>query len=284
MARSGRVGQGVLGLVLPVLLASCGAPFSVLDAPPRAPAYDGPLYVEVTAPATDDQADRSGAAGRVVQCVYDHVGYSDGQPNGPEEAALTADGALGTPRLAYVRPAVKEGVFRVREEEDRVLYTYEVGIAAKIAIVVHRARVDGGRTGWYVESWARCDAAEFPDPGVIGLADLQFWTHPSGERAATYQILTFDSVSCMPGTRWLNLDGGDFEGGQTYVRGAGPEYADWFAEEWVDSMTRPKDAVPTGYSRDGQTLWLSPDGKRAYVGTESGVEMWPATTQDLGCA
>jgi hypothetical protein len=41
---------------------------------------------------------------------------------------------------------------------------------------------------------------------------------------------------------------------------------------------------PTGFSRDGNRLWVSSDGQRAYVGTAHDVEVWPRTIQPLGCA
>jgi hypothetical protein len=46
----------------------------------------------------------------------------------------------------------------------------------------------------------------------------------------------------------------------------------------------PRDAVTTGFQRDGKQLWLAPDKSVAYVGTPSDVEVWPRTVKQLGCA
>ena len=45
----------------------------------------------------------------------------------------------------------------------------------------------------------------------------------------------------------------------------------------------PADAVDTGYQRDGDHLWLSPDEQRAFVGSRADVEIWPRSIQRLGC-
>lgn len=286
MARSGRVVQAILGLALPVVLGGCGSGAVVVAGPPSATPYDGPLYVEVTPPPPGQDPEPSGAALPIVQCTFDPNAGTNDQPYEFKEAGSSPEKALTATTNYQVHTAGRSGLIKAREEKERVLFTLEVAGATKLAAIVRHGPIGyhSERTGWYLESWAVCDPAEFPDPSVIGMGDLQIWTDAQGERVPTYRIFTSDDTDCLPGTTWLKLDGGDFEGGQTYVRGAGPEYADWFAEEWVESMTRPPEAEPTGYSRDGRTLWLSPDGKRAYVGTESPVEMWPATTQDLGCA
>ena len=72
-------------------------------------------------------------------------------------------------------------------------------------------------------------------------------------------------------------------GTATYVREPHPDLADHFAERYRAHATLPADAVDTGYQRDGDHLWLSPDEKRAFVGTRSDVEVWPRTTRPLGC-
>jgi hypothetical protein len=56
------------------------------------------------------------------------------------------------------------------------------------------------------------------------------------------------------------------------------------AVEYDAPAELPEVAVDTGYERDGDHLWLSPDQRRAYVGTAADVEVWPRTVEPLGCA
>ncbi len=69
----GVASTGLVSVIAALLLTACGRPI-VVDAAPEAPPYDGPLYVEITASADDEDADRSGAAGRVVDCDASPVG------------------------------------------------------------------------------------------------------------------------------------------------------------------------------------------------------------------
>jgi hypothetical protein len=66
-------------------------------------------------------------------------------------------------------------------ESDRVLYTYGVDELVKEAVIVHHGSNVEGSVGWYVESWAACDPAEFPD-SVIDLYGLQIWADAAGRR------------------------------------------------------------------------------------------------------
>lgn len=269
-------------------LSGCAAAPVVTDANPATPPYTGPLYVEVP-DTTPQDADRSGAAGLVVQCRFGHEGSSAyAPPYEFKEAGKTPELALRNTPNGRVFNAAKAGLIRVRTEPDRVLYTYEVDGVTKLAAILHHGPIGfhHERTGWYLESEATCDPAEFPDPAVIGLGQVQIWTDPAGQRAPAAKISSFDdNDNCVPGSTWLDLDRGQQEGGRTYVRGAGPDLKVFFDEDWVPSQPLPASAVSTGYSRNGRSLWLSPDGRRAFVGAQSDdVEMWPGTTQPLGCA
>lgn len=271
-------------VALAVLGTGCGRSV-VVDAVPEAPPYDGPLYVEVTAGPDDEPADRSGAAGRVVDCDSAVLGGSDG--GGPHEGEVTR-----TPEGA-VTAAVGEGFLRLgeefreaRREEDRVLYTYEVDRRVKQAYVVHHGRSIDGHTGWYVESEARCDFAEFPDT-VTDELGLQIWTDAAGRRVPTSVLVSRAGPEHCDWQRmtFLRVDGGDLDGGRTYV--SQPEawlYPDWLTEPYVDAQPLPADARDTGYERGGDHLWTSADRKRAYVGTAASVQSWPGTVKPLGCA
>lgn len=69
-----------------------------------------------------------------------------------------------------------------------------------------------------------------------------------------------------------------------FVGGDHRELSDYFTEPYRPDVRISEGAVDTGYSRDGQQLWLSKDKKRAYVGSREHAELWPRTTKPLGCA
>jgi len=99
-----------------------------------------------------------------------------------------------------------------------VLYTYEVDRRVKQAMIVHRGKAVDGGTGWYVESWARCDWAELP--AALGDAlGLEVWTDPSGRRVATGRVVSSRGPEhCdWQDMTFLSIDGGDLADGQTYV-------------------------------------------------------------------
>ena len=271
-------------VALALLGTACGRPV-VVDTAPAAPVYDGPLFVGVPPDPGDEVADRSGAAGRAVDCDSGVVGGSDGGHPHAGEVTRTAEGA--------VTAAVGEGYLKLgeafreaRREDDRVLYTYEVGRRVKEASIVHHGRSVDGHTGWYVESSARCDFAEFPDD-VTQKLDLQIWTDRSGRRVPTTELVSSPGPEHCDWQRmtFLSVDGGHLQEGRTYL--ARPEswlYPEWLAEPYVASQPLPADARDTGYERDGHHLWFSADGQWAYVGTATSVQSWPRTVKRLGCA
>ncbi|MET0694962.1 MAG: hypothetical protein ABWY56_13595 [Propionibacteriaceae bacterium] len=271
--------------VLLVGLSSCGGAVVVVTAP-EAPAYQGPLFVEVTASPTDEKADRSGAAGRVVDCDFPATG--DSRPG------IYDGGSVSRSPLAALSAAVEDaprggithGFREIRRETDRVLYTFEYEQRIRVAYIVHRGPAVDGNTGWYVESWASCDWAELPPAGAEEIG-LQIWTDTAGRRVPTARVVSGSGPEhCdWQAMTFLNLDGGDLEGGQTYVAHPDPGlYPGYFDVAYAEAARLPGGVTDTGFSLDGRQLWLANDGSRAYVGSEQSVEVWPATTQPLGCA
>ena len=284
MARSGQLWRGVVGLVLPVLLAGCGSGAIVVAGPPRASPYEGPLYVEVTAPPTDEKADRSGAAGLVVRCASKPVGSSWDEPYAGEVGSTPERGlqeAFDDSQFSW--PAA--GYRKARAEDDRVLFTYDNDGAPLAAIVMRRGPTLDRHTGWHIESFARCNLADFPESFAEDL-DLQVWTDQLGRRVSTDLIVSGPGPAhCdWQDMTFLSIDGGDLESGQTYVSHPDPELEDYFAEAYVAAQALPPDAVDSGYSLAGGHLWFSPDRQRAYVGQPQEVARWPATVKPLGCA
>lgn len=141
-----------------------------------------------------------------------------------------------------------------------MLYTYEVDRRVKQAMIVHRGKAVDGGTGWYVESWARCDWAELP--AALGDAlGLEVWTDPSGRRVATGRVVSSRGPEhCdWQDMTFLSIDGGDLADGQTYVEHPHTElYPDHFAVPYDRSTDLPSDARDTGYERDGRHLWVAP--------------------------
>lgn len=281
MAASRSAGLGVAAVLL---LSACGGSV-VVDAVPAAPPYEGPLFVEVTAPPSDETADRSGAAGRVVDCDFPATGDSrmgtyDGGPVSRSAAAALKRDVDDAPRGAT------DGFREARTETDRVLYTYELDQRVKLAYIVHRGLAVDGNTGWYVESWAWCDWAEFP-PAVAEEVGLQIWSDTAGRRVPTSLVVSGSGPEhcSWESMTFLSVAGGSFDGGQTYVANPDPDlYPDYFTVPYAEDADLPAGARDTGYALDGKRLWVAADHSRAFVGTEQSVAVWPATTQMLACA
>lgn len=248
------------------------------DGQPVDQRYDGPLYV------SHDEAEhsRAGAAGEVVDCdTWGTGGFSDVDVY---QEGATADGsgqALEVARSEGIFSGVDEGLRVAKEEENRVLYVFEVEGVVKQAVITRNgpATEGAGGAGWYVESWARCDYSEFPRSFTESLG-LQIWTDADGRPVPTtvIQSRTGPEHCDWQSMTFLHLNDA------VYVRKPLASLDDFFAEPYQEHAELPADAVDTGYERDGEHLWLSPDEQRAYVGTESDVETWPRTVRRLGCA
>jgi len=252
--------------------------------PPSTAPYEGPLYVEVNAAPTDEKADRSGAAGLVVQCDTDLDGDSWEEPYAGEVGSTPERGlqeAYEDSQFSW--PAT--GYQKSRAEGDRALFTYVVDRIVKTAVIVHRGPTLDGHTGWHIESFARCNLADFPDSFADDLGQ-QVWTDATGRRVSTKVIVSGAGPEHCDWQRmtFLAIDGGDLESGRTYVSHVDPELHSYFTEDYVDSQPLPPDAIDSGYSLAEDHLWFSPDRRRAYVGQPAEVALWPGTTQPLGCA
>jgi len=278
-------GRAVMVGLAAVLLVGCGQSV-VVDAAPGSPPYEGPLHVEVTAAPGDENADRSGAAGQVVDCDAPLTGSSESEPYQAGPVSSSPAGALRRELRGYPTRGVTSGLREARREPDRVLYVYEVDRRVKQALIVHHGAALEGGSGWYVESWARCDWAELPPVLAEGLG-LQVWTDAAGRRVPTSRVVSSAGPEhCgWQDMTFLELATGDLESGQTYVEHPDPAYyPDYFTVAYAASADLPATALDTGYERDGQHLWVARDQSRAYVGTRGSVSVWPRTVQPLGCA
>ncbi len=278
-----------LALVV-VLVSGCRNDLVIAGGPPPV-TYEGPLWIP-TAPGGKIWED-PGAAGRVTDCDYEVVGASKVSPFTGGEVGSTPEKAL---REAYDEGAwdgVDEGLQIARKEEDRILYMLQVEGRNKQAVIVrHGPAVKGTGAGpdgiaWWVESWARCNIAEFPD-AVAAQRHVQVWTDDRGQRLSTTRIVSFPGVDCVPDSTFLELgipgrDPSNADSRDVYVFGAGTEFKKFFTEPSRADVDLPKDAVDTGYERGGRHLWLSADHKRAYVADRNRVQLWPRTVKQLAC-
>ena len=58
---------------------------------------------------------------------------------------------------------------------------------------------------------------------------------------------------------------------------------EWREAEYKQTVSVPSDAVNTGFSDDGTSIWRSADGLSLYVGTIEEAELWPAVLTGFGC-
>lgn len=274
----------MLGTALVLAVAGCasvGAPQQPSDPSPLP--IDGlPLYLAPDQAATAIQR-KTGAAGAFVQCRTEVTGdfrpgrYEGGETGRTPRKGLQRgldEGALDGPQRGYVEE---------RREDGRSLFTVRNEGVIKMAVILVKGPALGAPAGWHPESWARCDLSEFP----VELAEadgLQLWIGRDGRPAP------IDDIQSSIGPEHCDWQAMTFlrlgDGERTYVRNPDQAYlGDYFAEDWDPRATLPKGAYDTGYSRGQNHLWLSSDRRRAYVGEVGGthVEMWPRTTQLLGC-
>lgn len=243
--------------------------------------YEGPLHVA----RRDAEHPNAGAAGDIVDCQtwgsggasYQEV-YSEGATADDPDQALQNGRSEG-----LFMSATFDGLGVAKTEEDRVLYVLEVDGTIKQAIIVRDgpAAEGTGGPGWYVESWARCDASEMPESFTGGLGQ-QIWTDLDGNPVPTTQIESWIGPEhCgWQSMTFLYLDDDDVG---PFVRAPQPDLENYFGEPYQPHAQLPADAEATGFMRDGKRLWLSSDDDRAYVGTRDDVEVWPRTIQPLGC-
>jgi hypothetical protein len=169
-----------------------------------------------------------------------------------------------------------------RTDADRALFTdrYD-GVVRQALIMVNRPGRSGEPT-WYLESWARCDWSEFPAARTRQL-DITIWTDKDGRPAPTYEIVS------RPGHSHCDLDRMTFLslGDKSYATRVEPSMVGhFFAEQDRARVQLPLDAVDTGFRSERNTLWLSADGQRAYLGRrgQRQVAMLPRMIEPLLCS
>ncbi|MEO6471611.1 MAG: hypothetical protein ABIR57_06960 [Aeromicrobium sp.] len=279
----------VISLLVLVALTGCGGGPMVSGALPAPTPYGGPMSVPVDDADEANVAERSGAAGRSLECdgkpyrggIAD---YSDGlvsvQDSGKDalQDVFTSEGFANT---------LPDNGYRVeRTDGGRVLYSYDVAKHTKIAFIASDAIKDyKHQTGWGIESWAQCDPAEFPE-SVTRTLGIDVWQDASGARVPISRVQSFK------GAEHCNWEDVTFlrvvMSGTTveYVRDPYGTLEDSLPSAYDGSATLPDRATDTGLRHAGRQLWLGPDRAAYLVNLDDNaeVERWPAAERSIGCA
>lgn len=254
----------------------------VIAGPPPASPYAGSLSMPTASPDETDLAVRGGVAAAALECSgklqVSEIGSSaHRQPTAADALQrVVNEGYLNTPKRGYRAE---------RSEAGRVLFSYDVDGATKVAVVVSDkgSEPGSGDVGWRVETLAACDAAELPD-AVTDELGVEVWTDRNGERVPTsivqsrrgpehcnWQSITFLHVE---GQQYIRDEHGDLKG-----FGSSKLKATFDADTTV-----PPDARETGYSLHGRALWIAADRSSVYVVAAGNAERWPAPVEQVGCA
>jgi hypothetical protein len=233
-------------------------------------------------------AERGGAAARALEC--ETVPYSGGGGD-------YVDGGLETvqdgPAAALANWLEQQGAstipdsgYRVEREEDgRVLLSYDVEGRTKAAVVVADGVRDWeDRTGWGVESWAGCDPVELPGE-ILDALGAHAWEYEDGSPVPVARVRSYENWCEMSGVTVVEV-GPEWRRDQQWWRDPDGQLSDGLARRYQAGAALPPDAKATGWHRDDRELWLVPDGSAAYLVSTADpedVERWPASG-GLACA
>ena len=284
----------VLAVVTVMLLAGCGSTSVVVSGTTSARPYDGPMWVPVDHSDDATVAQRSGAAGRALECPFEpHTGGGGYYMSGLESvqdgpAAALADFLAEEGLGSFLIPA---GGYRVeRDDGHRVLLSYDVHDHTKVAVIVADDIRDFAKhTGWGVETWAMCDPAELP-ARITEDRNIGVWTDDAGHRIPVADVQSFQGAEhCdWQDITFLSLDGDARHVDTTvFVRDPSGELASLLDGRFQAHVGLPADATDTGWRRDGRELWLGRDSSAAYlvrVDDTHDVELWPRAHDTVGCA
>ena len=175
---SSPVGSCVLAALV---LTACGSETPVGTGAP-AGAYDGPMHLAVDHGDRATVLERSGAAGRALECRFEpYDGGSGDYTDGLETVQDDAGKALMDWLTEEFVLLPGDGYRVEREDDGRVLLSYDVDGRTKIAVIVaDDVRDWDGHEGWGVETWAQCDPAELPAPATDALG-IGVWHTAGGD-------------------------------------------------------------------------------------------------------
>jgi hypothetical protein len=257
--------------------------------------YSGPMRLPQDFSDDASVLARAGAAGGALEC--DAAPYSGG--GGAYDDGL--ESVKGSPNLALRNYFEEEFVgaqlpvtgYRIeREDNDRVLFSYDVEGRTKVAFIVADGITDyNGDRGWGVESRAACDPSELPAK-VTDELGIGVWQDRSGDRLPVTTVMSYQGADHCDWEDITFLTLGEDPNSrqpaaEQYVRDTAGKLTDHLRATFDAHASLPADTEDTGYQRDGRQLWLAPDRDAAYLvrlGRLDEVERWPAATELIGCA
>jgi len=203
--------------------------------------------------------ERSGAAGRALECRSEP--YAGGSGDYDSGLASTQDSAASALENHFSEEPFlqlpRDGYRLEREDDGRVLYSYDVRGRTKVAFIATDSMRDfKDDVGW-----------------GIGIPVAKIESYP-GPDHCDWQNITFLTLDTESGER-------------QYLRDTTGELRDFLATTFDDSSSVPKRATDTGFERDGRRLWLHPNGTAAYLVDKTNpedVERWPAANEPVACA
>ncbi|MDO0909640.1 hypothetical protein QQM39_01820 [Streptomyces sp. DT2A-34] len=281
-----RRGLVAVAVLVATAAVGCGAEeeSAVVEGTPPAKPYDGPLYVPVR--NLDEDGPRatrieSGAAGRALECdgeVYSGGGsetWSEGDGGSTPEEGLTA-------YFDIEQPDVPRSGYRVeREENGRVLFSYDVDGRTKVAVVVAEDRKE--RPGWGPETSASCDPAELPE-SFTATQEYEIWSDGDSRRVPITEISSSAGSAHCDWQKAHFLELGTYRDRKLYARDPDGVLDPGMLNAAYDGdVPMPGDAHDTGYRLGDRRLWLTDDMSTAYVRTPDGVEAWPRVKDGAGC-
>jgi hypothetical protein len=278
-------------VIVLLVAAACGSQrtVAVLDAPPpdspAASPYAGPMFVPVDHRDRATVMERSGAAGRALECNGKPYlgGGADYRGMDLYEIGDSAEEALANYVASFDAWSVPDRGYRVeRTDQGRALLSYDVAGLTRVAIVLAEDIENyAGDTGWGVETWAQCDPSELPRE-VAERLGFGIWEDDDGRAVPVTQVQSWQGAEHCD---WQDITflqlGGDRR--RQFVEDRKNEFGpDLLRTTFAADVELPADAEDTGYRREGRHLWLAADGTAAYLVGERAVERWPAS-KGFGC-
>lgn len=235
------------------------------------------------AAAFDGDLAGKGGAERALECVGDTYRKGVGDPVG---SGLEENGDAPGEGLdnwldpeGYFHQVPDDGYAIETEDGDRALISYDGDDGQTVIAFVMR---DGQKdyydddTGWVVESYAMCDPAEWPRH-VTDALDLGVWADDSGTPVSIEEIVSFhgpEHCDWQDSTWiWLGEDGRDGE----FIGNPDRGLRDGLRTTYALDVPLPEDARDTGWTRDGNRLFIAADGSAAYL-----VSVFEEDDQDVG--
>ncbi len=268
-------------------LTACGNDV-VVDDPPAAAAYDGPLDTPISYADDADVMERSGSAGSALECTGKPTeGGGADYDSGLARSQKTAEQAIENWMAEDGPGPLPENGYRVEREADgRVLFSFDVEERSLATIIVSDNISDWrGKTGWGVESWAACDPAEFSDD-FAEEAGVGVWERPDGSKVPTTTLSSFEGPEHCDWQSVTFLTFGEYGEGLSFARDPDGALSELTFTAYDAKADLPEDAVDSGFQRDGRHLWLAKDDTAAYLVSlddPADVELWPGLREPAWC-